>query len=272
MQPRSLDQILAELNPIYQPQVDLYQRRQAEIPNQIQAEERGLDAKKDVAYDDILSGARRRGLGFAGIPLAEQAKYNATDYLPAIARLRQQGREQAMSLEEALVGVNQRKSEAAFNMRQYEQKRYDDYMEQLRREEEARRQQAASRAAAASFAPSFGGGGGPSGGAGPAAQGNKPTLQSFLGEKYAQQPNAPRALQDQWVRQWAKLTGKNEGDNAIWQAYNQMYPWEQWNDNAQRSNPTINWGGAAKASNPMNLIGAAGRRIADNYNFFTGKR
>lgn len=160
MQPRALDQILAELNPIYQPQVDLYRQRQADIPGQIASEEAGLEAKKNVAFDSILGGARQRGLGFSGIPLGEQAKYTATDYLPAVAKLRQSGRQQAQSLEEALLGINERKQTAALGMRQYEQQRYDQYMEQLRREEEARRQQAeAQRAAGAgAFAPTMGGG------------------------------------------------------------------------------------------------------------------
>lgn len=160
MQPRALDQILAELNPIYQPQVDLYRQRQADIPGQIASEEAGLEAKKNVAFDSILGGARQRGLGFSGIPLGEQAKYTATDYLPAVAKLRQSGRQQAQSLEEALLGINERKQTAAMGMRQYEQQRYDQHMEQLRREEEARRQQAeAQRAAGAgAFAPTMGGG------------------------------------------------------------------------------------------------------------------
>lgn len=144
MQPRTLDAILAELNPVYAPQESLYRQRQADIPGQIQAEEAGLNAKKDVAYEDILGGARRRGLGFAGIPLAEQAKYNATDYLPAVARLRQSGRDQAQNLEEAILGINERKNTAALGMRQYEQQRYDQYLAELRQQEEARRAKAAA--------------------------------------------------------------------------------------------------------------------------------
>lgn len=158
MQPRTLDSILAELAPIYAPQEELYRRRQAEIPGQLQAEEQGLDAKKDVAFNSILGGARQRGIGFSGIPLAEQAKYTATDYLPAIARLRQGGREQAMSLEESILGINERKQSAAMGMRQYEQQRYDQYMERLRQEEEQRRQQAEAQRAsqAGAFSPTFG--------------------------------------------------------------------------------------------------------------------
>lgn len=110
MQPRSLQQILSELDSTYNPQVEQIRQRQAQIPGQIQAEEQGLQAKQTQAFDDILGGARRRGLGFAGIPLADQAKYTATDYLPAVARLKQTGREQAMSLEDAILGIQERKN------------------------------------------------------------------------------------------------------------------------------------------------------------------
>lgn len=154
MQPRTLDQIIAELNPIYQPSVDLYQRQQSLIPTQIAEQEKGLEAKKEVAFNDILGGARRRGLGFSGIPLSEQAKYTATDFLPALANLRKQGQDQAFSLQEAINSVNERKQSAALGMRQYEQQRYDAFLEQQRREEAERR----ARAAANSFSPTFGGG------------------------------------------------------------------------------------------------------------------
>lgn len=155
MQPRTLDAILSELSPIYEPQVSSIRTRQGLIPGQIKEEEKGLQAQQGQAFDEILGGARRRGLGFSGIPLGEQAKYTATNFLPAMAKLRQTGREQAMSLEDAILGINERKQTAAMGMRQYEQQRYDQYQEQLRREEEARRLQAEAQRAAAAQRGSF---------------------------------------------------------------------------------------------------------------------
>lgn len=125
MQPRSLQQILTELDSTYAPQIDVYRQRQAAIPGQIQAEEQGLGAKQEQAFGDILNGARRRGLGFSGIPMAEQAKYTATEYLPALARLKQSGREQAMSLEDAILGINERKTQFGQSIFQSEQARAD---------------------------------------------------------------------------------------------------------------------------------------------------
>lgn len=141
---RTLDQIVAELNPTYQPQVDSLRQRQSAIPGQIEAEEKGLAAKQETAFGDILSGARRRGLGFSGIPLAEQAKYTSTEYLPALARLRQSGNEQKQSLEDAILGIYERRNTMANQLRQGELDR-DWQREQFERQlAESRRQAAAS--------------------------------------------------------------------------------------------------------------------------------
>ena len=154
-QVRTLDQILSEIGSVYEPQVQSIKQRQAAIPGQIQAEQKGLQAKQEQSFGDILSGARRRGLGFSGIPLGEQAKYTATEYLPALARLQQSGREQAMSLEDAILGIRERQQNQALGMRQYEQQRFDAYQQQ---QEQLRAQQRAAAAQRAAFAPTLGGG------------------------------------------------------------------------------------------------------------------
>lgn len=173
MAARTLSQIIAELNPTYKPQIQSVQQQQALIPQQTQAAETALNAKKDQAYEDIVSGARRRGLGFAGIPLGEQAKYAATDYAPALANLRMQAQQQAMSLQDAILGIRERRDTAALNIREQERQR----MFQARQAEKDRAFQA--RQAALSRASSGGGGGGfvmpslggaaPSGGGGTSA-------------------------------------------------------------------------------------------------------
>lgn len=148
-QVRTLSQIMAELAPTYNPQVQAIKTRQSLIPQAIKAEEAGLEAKQGRAFEDILGGARRRGLGFSGIPMAEQAKYTATDYLPALARLRQSGQEQALTLEEALYGIQERQGTLAQQLREQEQNRLFNY-EEAERNRQA--QERASRAAAAAQA------------------------------------------------------------------------------------------------------------------------
>lgn len=154
MQPRTLDQVLSSLSSVYDPQVASVRQRQAEIPNQVAAEEKGLQAKQTSAFDEIVGGARRRGIGFSGIPIGEQAKYNATEYMPALARLRQGAREQALSLEDAILGINERRRTQGQSI--YENER--NYAEQQRQFNaslaEQRRQAAAAAKAASSFSPS----------------------------------------------------------------------------------------------------------------------
>lgn len=160
---RTLAQIVAELNPTYQAQTESLQQQQQLIPQQVQSQESALNAQKDVAYEDIVSGARRRGLGFSGIPLGEQAKYAATTYAPALANLRFQGQQKAMSLQDAILGINERRDTMAQNILQQEQNREFQAAE-------AEKQRRA--AAAASAMPSFGGFGGGQGGGGPQGGGN----------------------------------------------------------------------------------------------------
>lgn len=157
---RTLDQIIAEIDPVYSKQTDSIRQRQATLPGQIQAEEQGLQAKQTQAFDNILGGARRRGLGFSGIPLGEQAQYTASEYLPALARLRQTGREQAMSLEDAILGIQERRQNQALGMRQYEQQRFDQYEAEQRQLEAQRRAAAAASGANNSWMSALGGGGG----------------------------------------------------------------------------------------------------------------
>lgn len=167
---KTLDQVLAELNPTYQPQIDTLRQRQTSIPGQIQEGEKQLGAKQEQAFGDILSGARRRGMGFSGIPLSEQAKYTSTEFLPALARLRQSGQEQALTLEDSINQILERRNTMGQQLVQqsYQQDLAErQFAEQQRQFNEQLRAQRA--AGASTFSPSFGGGGGGGGGAGGAS-------------------------------------------------------------------------------------------------------
>lgn len=158
MATRSLDQIVSSLGSVYDPQVQSIRNQQNLIPESVANEEKGLQAKQTQAFDDILGGARRRGMGFAGIPLAEQAKYTSTEFLPALARLRQDARQKQMSLEDAILGINERRNTSAQQIYQNElnldeQRRQFDENLRFQREQMAAQQRAA---AASSFSPSFG--------------------------------------------------------------------------------------------------------------------
>lgn len=164
----TLDQIVKSLGSVYDPLEQQARARQAAIPGQIAEEEKGLGAKQESAFGEILGGARRRGLGFSGIPLQEQAKYTATEYMPALARLRQSGREQAMSLEDAILGLNRERRTQGQGIyeadRQYglAERQFKEGSRQFNARmkaeaEQARQAAAAQRAAATAFQPTFGG-------------------------------------------------------------------------------------------------------------------
>lgn len=147
---RTLDQILAELAPTYAPQEETIRRRQALIPQTVNADIEEAKARQSQAYEDILGGARRRGLGFSGIPLGEQAKYASTVFAPEVLRARARGSEQALSLEEALLGVQERRRAQADQIRQMELDR------QFQAEQQAENRRASARAAASQASATYG--------------------------------------------------------------------------------------------------------------------
>lgn len=176
---QTLQQVIKSLNSVYNPQVSLLQQRQKALPAQMQAEEQGLQAKQTQAYDEILGGARRRGLGFAGIPLQEQAKYNSTEYMPALARLRQQSKDQAMSLEEAILGVRERQQGTglsywqALTAQDQWQREFNEKKRQFDLQMAEQRAAAARAGGGGGFAPSFGDLGAGAGGGGGGGYGMK---------------------------------------------------------------------------------------------------
>ncbi len=103
---RTLDSILADINTKTDPQRATVLSQIADIPKQQAADEAALKAQQETAYGDIVNGARRRGLGFSGIPLGEQAQYSATQYLPAVAKLKTGYNDRATTLQSTLAGID----------------------------------------------------------------------------------------------------------------------------------------------------------------------
>lgn len=162
----TLSQIIGSLNKTYKPQVDAVRQQQALIPQSVANEEQALQGKQTQAFDQILGGARQRGLGFSGIPLQEQAKYTSNEFLPALARLRQQGNEQKLSLEQAILGINERRDTLGRSLYEQQQaareaRRQFNLNYQLQKQAQAdARASAGSGGGGGGFVPSFGGIGG----------------------------------------------------------------------------------------------------------------
>lgn len=117
---RTLDQILTELNSVYQPSAQNIQSQMDLIPQQTQASISAADAAQQKAYQDILSGAQQRGLGFSGIPLGEQAKYASTVYAPAVLQAKAQGEQNKLSLADMLNKLDIAKYNTAQTIQQNE--------------------------------------------------------------------------------------------------------------------------------------------------------
>lgn len=151
---RSIDQVLAEVSAKSDPQRQTVLKQIADIPNQVKAEETALGAKQTQAFDEILAGARRRGLGYSGIPVGEQAQYNATDLMPAIARLKTSANDRRSSLETALADIGKQDYSTAYDI--YNQDRnFEEQQRQFnsnlafQREQAAAAQRAAAQQSAA---------------------------------------------------------------------------------------------------------------------------
>ena len=190
---------MSELGSVYDPQRQLVKQQQEAIDPAMQAQEAGLMAAKTDAFQSINEAANRRGMFYSGVPLAEQAKYTGSTFLPAVANLRSKYQQQRFNLQDALNQIQKEQSGQAYGIRQ---KELDT--EEQRRQFDA--QLAAQRAAAGGggggFSPSFGGGIAGGGGGGGIPEGYTPQVQ---------------ALYD---RMFFKQGGGQWGDNELRNDYN----------------------------------------------------
>ncbi len=144
---RDINQILAEVTAQSDPQRKTVLNQISQLPQQQAAQESALAARKDQAYEEILGGARRRGLGFSGIPLGEQAKYAATEYAPAVANLKSSMNDRQSTLEAALASIgsnNYATAQDIFNA----DRTFAEQQRQFNENLAFQRQQAAQQAAA----------------------------------------------------------------------------------------------------------------------------
>lgn len=131
MQPQVQDlaAIIAELDPAYAPQRQLFQQQQGLLPGQQAAAIGGLDAAKGNAFRDINTNANSRGMAFGGIPIAEQTRYVGEKYLPARAGVESDFQKQGFQLSQALAQLSGDQRIKALDRRSEQQKILDSYLE-----------------------------------------------------------------------------------------------------------------------------------------------
>lgn len=146
---RAFNDIYAELGSQYDPSAQLIQQQINSMPGQVDAFIKQADAKLGRANEQILEGARSRGMGASGIPMAEQAKYAATEYAPAIANFKSGQEDRRLGLLESLNSMNRERSNRAQSVydaelaREFQEREFQEKIRQFNE------QQAAARAAAA---------------------------------------------------------------------------------------------------------------------------
>ena len=96
---QTLDQIMAELQPGYTAQRGVIQKGIQNTNETYKASELALDAAKTQGFNQINEQATGRGLAFGGIPIAEQADYLSTKYLPGLQQARAQQQKDILTLE-----------------------------------------------------------------------------------------------------------------------------------------------------------------------------
>lgn len=154
---RQLEEIIQELDAGYNPSRQLIDQKINSLAPAAESEIAGLKAQEqDYFTNTILGGARERGLGFSGIPESERARYGATQFLPAVARVREAQNTSRNSLLESLNALTREQRDRASGIREGELNRD----EQMRQFNEQLAAQERERQRAAAGARSGGGGGG----------------------------------------------------------------------------------------------------------------
>ena len=171
---QQLQDIINSLNSVYDPQKQLINQQMQAIPGQFQAQQAGLDQQKTNAFNGIDSNANARGVLYSGAPIAEQQRYLGTDYLPAVANLKNQQQNQTFGLQNQYNALGQAQNQQAQGV----------VNTQLDREQQDRQFQQQLASYSAMYGNrgggSYGGGGGaynPAAFAQPAQQGQAPQVQ-----------------------------------------------------------------------------------------------
>ena len=120
-QVQSLADIMAQLDPAYQGQKDVYSKQSGQIDVDTQNTITGLKAQRGEAWNDIGRSANARGFAFGGIRADEQARYDSTSFMPAVANTQSEGikAKNNISLASAQLDTDSRKT--ALGMQQQQQ-------------------------------------------------------------------------------------------------------------------------------------------------------
>ena len=128
---QALDQIMAELQPSVQGQVDVINQQKAASADIYDAQRAGLDAEKVRGFNEINTQATGRGMAFSGIPLNEQAEYLSTKYLPGVQAANAQQNMDALAYDRQAADLNANIFNKAFDWRNQQVLTLNDWNKML---------------------------------------------------------------------------------------------------------------------------------------------
>lgn len=118
---QTLDQIMAELQPGYTAQRGVIAKGIQNTNETYKASELALDAAKTQGFNQINEQATGRGLAFGGTPIAEQADYLSTKYLPGLQQAKAQQQKDILTLEGQNAALDTDIRNKAFGSRETQQ-------------------------------------------------------------------------------------------------------------------------------------------------------
>ena len=151
---KQLADIMADLNPGIQGQRDILAQQGQQLQKQSQDTIAGLKAQRGQAWNDIGTSANARGFAFGGIRADEQARYDSTQFMPAVANTENLAIKGALDLGMAGAELETDARKTALGWQQNQQQALNQWnmqqaqLEASRRENELNRQFQASQAAA----------------------------------------------------------------------------------------------------------------------------
>ena len=219
---QTLDQVMAELAPGNQGQLDVLGKKRGLIAEQAVSQKAGLEGAKVTGFNQINNQATGRGMSFSGIPMDEQAQYLAEKYLPGLAAVDQSVNERNIGLDQEAAKIQSDTRNMAFDTVQGQRKDLTSWQMQqeqfaqtaeqnrLNREFEAK-QSAMSRAASAaqSAAPDIAG------------------IGSFLSSKVGKDGKVSPTTWQQAKIQWMQKGGDPSSFTSAFAGYvNQKHYWD----------------------------------------------
>jgi hypothetical protein len=130
MQPpqvRTLDQLTAESNPVYEAQRQANAQKIAGANSRLGEQEQGLNAAQTNAFGQITQAAASRGALFSGFTPDQQARYTSEKYLPALANLRAANESTIQGINQNTLDLNMQQNKDALSVREGDLSRLYDY-------------------------------------------------------------------------------------------------------------------------------------------------